>query len=198
MIITVARKPFKGSVCTNVSAHHCGGLNINSSRIRDGSETNEAPPEYIPNYENEVFGSGMGGGAWANTSGRWPANLIFQHLEGCVCKGTKKVKGIAGGSHSGVEHTHAVGAKLKRHGITRHNDSDGNETVANGSCESDCPIVILDAQSVIRKSGFAGQKSRAWGVGGEVTVGTWKAVGPVGYTDEGGVSRYFKVIKCMD
>ena len=80
MIITVARKPFKGSVCTNVSAHHCGGLNINSSRIRDGSETNEAPPEYIPNYENEVFGSGMGGGAWANTSGRWPANVLISHL----------------------------------------------------------------------------------------------------------------------
>jgi len=193
-VVHLARKPFKGTVALNVLTHGAGGLNINASRIRDGSETNEAPPEYIPNYENEVFGSGMGGGAWANTSGRWPANLIFQHLEGCVCKGTKKVKGIAGGSHSGVEHTHAVGAKLKRHGITRHNDSDGNETVANWVCVEGCPIPVLDNQSGIVPTGsWNRQKDGAHPFGNAAgsEYNNWKVVDE----PEGGASRFFKAVK---
>ena len=59
----------------------------------------------------------------------------------------------------------------------------------------------MDAQSGIQKSGVAGQKSRAWGAGGDVVLSSsedgigWKANGTEGYDDVGGASRFFKVFK---
>jgi hypothetical protein len=74
--IVLARKPLIGTIAANVLAHGTGGLNIDGCRICDGSETGEDKPQYNANYGNAVFGKGMGGGAWANTTGRWPANLL--------------------------------------------------------------------------------------------------------------------------
>lgn len=64
--ITMARKPAKVATL----------LNIDACRVRDGSETGGVRPEYVPNYGNAVYGEGLGGGAWENTEGRYPANLI--------------------------------------------------------------------------------------------------------------------------
>lgn len=74
--ITMARKPFKGSVTANVLAHGTGALNIDACRVKDGTETHGVKPAYVANNANDVYGAGMGGGDWENTQGRWPANLI--------------------------------------------------------------------------------------------------------------------------
>lgn len=74
--ITVARKPLVGTVAENVLKYGTGGINVDGCRVLDGSETWRDKPEYKPNYLNSVYGSGMGGGIWENTSGRWPANFI--------------------------------------------------------------------------------------------------------------------------
>lgn len=50
-------------------------LNIDECRI--GVGTGRPRPEYEPNRKNTVYGDGMGGGAWENTSGRWPANIVL-------------------------------------------------------------------------------------------------------------------------
>ena len=73
--IILARKPLDGTVANNVLAHGVGGLNIDACRV--GSGTGEPKPEYVANDKNQVYGSGMGGGAWANTSGRFPANVLL-------------------------------------------------------------------------------------------------------------------------
>jgi DNA modification methylase len=72
--ITVARKPFKGTVAANVLEYGTGALNIDGCRVGEGS--GKPPAEYVPNLRNAVFGKGMGGSAWDDSKGRWPANLI--------------------------------------------------------------------------------------------------------------------------
>lgn len=86
--ITVARKPLSGTVAETVLAHGTGALNIDGCRVRDGSETGGEKPVYAANHGNAVYGAGMGGGAWANTDGRWPANLIHD--------GGEEVTGLLG------------------------------------------------------------------------------------------------------
>ena len=73
--IILARKPLDGTVAANVLAHGVGGLNIDACRV--GSGTGEPKPEYVANDKNQVYGAGMGGGAWVNTSGRFPANVLL-------------------------------------------------------------------------------------------------------------------------
>jgi DNA modification methylase len=77
--VVVGRKPFRGTVAANVLAHGTGALNIDGCRI--GAGTGEPKPEYVPNNGNAVYGSGMGGGAWANTAGRWPANVVLDESQ---------------------------------------------------------------------------------------------------------------------
>lgn len=72
--ITVARKPFKGTVAANVLAHGTGAMNIDGCRV--------GPP--IPHQPGGLHrGSGSTVGSFTGTTefereahGRWPANLI--------------------------------------------------------------------------------------------------------------------------
>jgi DNA modification methylase len=75
--IILAMKPTDGTFAQNALTHGVSGLNVDGCRIQDGTETYGEKPEYAPNHGNAVFGKGMGGGAWENTNGRWPANVAF-------------------------------------------------------------------------------------------------------------------------
>lgn len=74
--IILARKPLDGTVAQTVLAHGCGAINVSACRVTDGTEVGGDRPPYEPNHGNDVYGEGMGGGAWSNTSGRWPANVV--------------------------------------------------------------------------------------------------------------------------
>ncbi|MFE0305530.1 DNA methyltransferase, partial [Bacillus altitudinis] len=77
--ITMARKPFKGSVTANVLAHGTGALNINACRI--GTEIrSRLEAGFVRNgrTDEEVFNSGYGRPkvVTGEVAGRWPANPI--------------------------------------------------------------------------------------------------------------------------
>jgi len=103
--IILARKPLRSTVAANVQAHGTGAINVDGCRVRDGSETGGPKPEYVANNRNAVFGRGMGGGAWSNTSGRWPANILLDEAAAAVLDSMAPSAGggfrIRGGSPDG-------------------------------------------------------------------------------------------------
>ena len=88
--ITVARKPFVGTVADNVMRYGTGALNVDGCRV--GTENTRR----VSNAGTNGAGWGMGVSAHLNGSdqGRWPANLIHD--------GSDEVVGLfpeAGGGH---------------------------------------------------------------------------------------------------
>lgn len=73
--ITVARKPFKGTVAQNVLEHGTGAINIDGCRVGvEGSRTNSSGASVL----HVGISSGMTRGTETTIRdcGRWPANLI--------------------------------------------------------------------------------------------------------------------------
>jgi site-specific DNA-methyltransferase (adenine-specific) len=71
--ITVARKPFTGTVAANVLAHGTGAINVDGCRV--GTD------EKLGRINNQAatwgtYGGGPNRAALGEVSGRWPANLI--------------------------------------------------------------------------------------------------------------------------
>lgn len=186
--VVVARKPLVGTVAANVIEYGTGGLNIDGCRIGTSGGT-ESVGE--PNHLNEVYGHGMGGlSAVEANKGRWPANIILSHSEGCVEVGERQVKSNSQskdrpGTNSpiyrpGQEHE-MVGAG---HGV------DGVETIPTYRCVDGCPVAELDRQSGLvpgahPQKRFSSTRS-IFGAGGGFDVP---------YEDTGGASRFFYVPK---
>jgi len=93
-----------------------------------------------------------------------------------------------------VAQTHEVGAKLKRHRIARHNDPEGNETVADWVCVEDCPIKTLDEQSIAGGMHSAGSSRKASRSAGKTGMFPMDGDGHR-FGDTGGASRFFKQVK---
>ena len=160
LVVHVIRKPLsEGSVASNVLKWGAGAIHINASRIE-----------------------GVQGGS----EGRWPANLLLQHLPGCVCEGTTRVAAQRGGG--GVKHPGNKGTAQGVYGgyvgkeypdvitkgdadVITKGDADGMETVQKWACVEGCPVADLDGQS------------------GAVTGSFRASLNP------GGASRYFKQIQ---
>ena len=70
--IVLARKPLAGTVAANVSTYGTGALNIDANRDRRGHRQAAAALRPEPSQPRYI-GRGLGGGAWENTYGRWPA-----------------------------------------------------------------------------------------------------------------------------
>ena len=94
--ITLARKPISQSVAKNVLEYGCGGLNIDASRIRTsdtlsiGSNNRESASVNF-GMKNDLEAQGQ------HEGGRFPANLILQHLDGepgCPVKALDDQSGI--------------------------------------------------------------------------------------------------------
>ena len=156
--IHVLRKPCSRSaptVAANVLRHGTGGLNINTTRIAHSN------PSDLDSHRKMVEAIKSRGGhmahSWKNssdlsgandvsTAGRWPANLIFQHLDGCVQDGVKKV----GSGNVKVSGTRTL-RENPVYGVpnTTRNapDNYGTETVTAWVCVQGCPVAALDAQN---------------------------------------------------
>jgi len=157
IVITVARKPLsEGTVAANTLSLGTGALNIDATRVAGG----------VPSVTGQGFRTGKYGGQigqgettlsgvpWAPaTGGRWPANLILEHLAGCTCVGTKRVwanQSRAVGSGVGHENTPnkgifqaGLGGKVK----AATADADGMETVADWRCVDGCPVAEIDREA---------------------------------------------------
>lgn len=83
MIITIGRKPFKGSLIDNVRGDGCGGLNIKDTRIgTEGGRTNKG------GYQDTFVGGKVdyttsGVETDLTPKGRWAANVVISE---CVVK----------------------------------------------------------------------------------------------------------------
>lgn len=74
--ITVARKPFKGTVADNVLERGTGAINIDGCRV--GTEGGTAKGSKPQGAGNGIYGAGLHGAREIKQlhAGRWPANLI--------------------------------------------------------------------------------------------------------------------------
>ena len=78
-IITLLRKPFKGTVATNTLTYGCGGLNIDASRVAGnpwkwGTQTDLRGGGYGTKRPSDghIINKNVQGGF----NGRWAANLL--------------------------------------------------------------------------------------------------------------------------
>ena len=152
IVITVARKPLNGTVANNALKYGTGGINIDACRVgmnrpptdtrtfkawrRAEGRTDLQEPK--PDLRTNV--------------GRFPANLILQHLDGCKCTGMKEVKTDSptpdriGLSRDGNFTLGIYGAKGSK--ITSgYASAEGKETVPAWDCLPGCPVADLDKQS---------------------------------------------------
>lgn len=86
MIITLLRKPLDGSVAENALQHGCGAINIDATRVGTEVMTSIAMGSLGVMHDD----------AWKSkpidpveSTGRWPANFILTHLEGCESQDEK-------------------------------------------------------------------------------------------------------------
>jgi hypothetical protein len=190
MIITLLRKPLEGSVAENTLQHGCGAINIDATRVTTTDNLNGGA--YAENPTER-------GGEYEQPSGRWPANFMLTHLDGCELKGTKKVK--EGKNNSDLGGTdRKVG--LYKDGLKKRAEDhyQGEETVADWDCAEGCPIKILDEQSGISKStgGRIGNKQGIYSNQGGGGWSTDHTKGDAGFGDTGGASRFFMQFKKGD
>ena len=108
-----------------------------------GWENRNSPEHYTAPREGEL-------------AGRYPPNLLLSHAAGCVCEGTRRVRGDArtgGGERpSGFGNVGAASGN----GVPcapGHADPDGTESVEAWACVEGCPVAELDRQSGVRTSG---------------------------------------------
>jgi DNA modification methylase len=114
--ITVARKPFKGTVAGNVLEHGTGALNIDGCRV--GTESPE--PRNAP--KKIIRGGRFHSGAEAKkemshynpTKGRWPANLIHDGSEEVVGLFPETKSGGGNGARSACPNTYMSGDNYAR------------------------------------------------------------------------------------
>lgn len=189
------------TVALNSLQYGTGGINIDSSRIHTTEQMSFSKAAPFTSSEGEQ------GRTWNPTStpgmdreqhsgGRWPANLVLQHLTGCCQTGVKTVKGTGHYPSSRPKGSDLAGA-------TGHSGQDGlpethltRERVANWVCVEGCPVNALDSQSGILASGrvlshyrrnSGRQPSKGGYEGGLVTD-----IPLTGHDGSGGASRFFK------
>ena len=108
--ITVARKPFPGTVAANVLEHGTGAINVDGCRVEAPLGRPLIQPNHCPGF-GDVGKSGGSKNAGATTEGRWPANLIHDGSDEVVglfpaearssCGGGKDQKPPDGNVYSG-------------------------------------------------------------------------------------------------
>jgi site-specific DNA-methyltransferase (adenine-specific) len=211
--IVLARKPLeKGlSIAENILKWGVGGINIDATRIgfKDDADYKESTQKNQhadfgtkPLTNNTVYGDySMVQPTNYAPEGRFPANIILTHHDDCECKGTKKVK-PSNGSGKASEKGGGFSKGMFGDGTSDNigggfTDADGNETVENWDCHEDCPIRILDEQSLSMGMHSAGNK-RQKNVISQYDSSSYHA--PIErqmnrFGDKGGASRFFYVAK---
>lgn len=196
--IVVARKPLAGTVAVNVLAHGTGALNIDGSRVSITNETdaadfanNHAVGERLPDdYDGAKTGCLEGGwkyqvGKKETPPGRWPANTLLTHAPDCAQVGTRADNIQVNVAFTAAQQSENWGTKRP---VT--------ETVQSQSpvfqCVPGCPVLALDQQTGVLKSGLMKAGTKTQGYTGP-SMGEFKpgVVQSDTYADAGGASRFF-------
>jgi hypothetical protein len=203
-VIHILRKPCsEGTVAANVLRHGTGALNVDATRI--GTTDNLNGGAYAKNAserhdkaENWRYKRGDRGGLaetpFTQPTGRWPANLVLQHLDGCVQDGVREVR--SNGHYPARRpsgSTVTSGHKGQEGLVEAHTDG---ESVAAWACEEGCPVAALDAQSGTLTSGTRSPShARTAPRPRRIVYGEYKGTQAREFLgDTGGASRFFKQV----
>lgn len=206
IVVSVSRRPLvAGSVAANVLEHGTGAMNIDGCRIAHGADVDlsEVHRQHAQGGHTAVKGAFDAEALVGKEiqmykpGGRWPSNLILQHLPGCTKAGTTQVRakqltagrrtvkwGVGEGDSS---YEKGTGAKFAT--------EDGTEPQPVWECAAGCPVPDIDDQSGVSKSsgGRAYQNTNDMYSGGWAHKGTGVPIDP-GFGDVGGASRYYKQV----
>jgi len=181
------RNPVKGSIKNNPFG--LGNLNIDACRIPT-TETIEGRERSKPIHGG---GQSLGNDYQQHKQGRWPANVVLSHSEDCKGVGLKEIKGAK--------------PKQERQPIDDQNNygngrksglgGKGNEVVGIWDCSPDCPVRMLDAQSLANGMHPAGgRSSKVINTNANcVAYNMSGAVDMFRFGDKGGASRFFYCAK---
>lgn len=199
-IITLLRKPLEGSVADNTLKHGCGGINIDATRVGTEVMTSIAMGSLGVMHDDGWKSKPIDP---VESIGRWPANFILTHQEGCELKGTKKIEGNRkdsrpegdGGREDKSEWRFRPTSATKR----GYSDDAGKETIADWACVEGCPVREMDQQSGHLKSTTRKPTGNPIYPTSNTSV-TWNANNVMdttqrGFNDQGGASRFFMQFK---
>jgi hypothetical protein len=193
-VIHLLRKPCsEGTVAANVLRWGTGALNIDGTRVAHdtGVDMDAVQRQQATGGNSSVkgaFGAEALVGkeiAMYKPGGRWPANLVLQHLPECEQTGTREEAGYSVNRFTDGAKPFGGGA-----GHPYESVSVPPSTVAVWACAEGCPVAALDMQS----GGSTSSMLSTRGAGGQ--HGAYSPIGTQGvfpsYGDTGGASRYFK------
>ena len=201
--IILVRKPIsEGNIAKNVLKWGTGGINVGATRIgyQSDADRESVTPQGIPTSKafNIASKPDVGnaeervGFVRPELSGRWPANILFEHGEGCRVVSRRQVPSSASGeSLPSPTHNRRMDSKLTQ-GTTRYGDEEGMEEVEDWECEEGCPVKLLDEQS--GESASAKRQTKgSLSNPNEQYQGHFsgQAEVSIGYSDKGGASRFF-------
>ena len=196
IVVTLARKPLAGTVATTASKYGTGGINIDACRISAGDE------KIGDGSKSLVAWRRMNGRtdlpvkppvAREPGVGRWPANLLLQHLDGCQKTGTVEVPGYV--INRWDDGAKPFGGGAGHEFTTSHIPS---QLMDVWDCQPGCPVAELDRQSGVipgcrRDEDFHSESLHTEG---------WGSIqqhrGPRGYADTGGAARYFHQVQAEE
>jgi DNA modification methylase len=192
--ILLARKP--GSSVLQIDGCRVG---FDGERVQTTWPNRTTPNSPHPMGSNAVLRE------YDASKGRWPANLVLTHGEGCQPVGVRKIRGT---NPPGLpcrddprgRQSASLGRIEMNGGGQRYADPDGTEAMEAWECEPDCPVLLLDQQSGDRPTGKGAGRSFE---GGNGTHPGWKRPGTAayektpdaGYGDTGGASRFYYTAK---
>jgi hypothetical protein len=202
--VHVLRKPLDSTTVDAILTSGVGGLNVNACRV---AGTPRPPGTVSTGVTPTGGGQSLVGSSrdrqieyCANLpSGRWPANLIFSHQEGCFQDGTRQVTTGVAVRHNGAQGGFVYGSMGDKPVGTpdmSYSDENGKETIPAWSCAPGCPVAALDQQSG-HLLGRGNKTSLGHGPGGVQGVTGWGAgrqdePSRPELNDSGGASRFFK------
>ena len=206
--IVLARKPLENglSIAENVLKWGTGGINIDGTRVGTNDDLAKNYTS-IRKSDNEMGERGYKMGFRQNkdsianatqstTLGRFPANLILTHHPECECIGVKKVGSGKEGGYNYEGNVYNVEGFVPNNSPTA-NSNYGEETIEDWNCHEDCPIKIMDEQSLKMGMHSAGSK-RDKEVTSQYNNSSFHAPDTRQmnrFGDEGGASRFFYCAK---
>jgi site-specific DNA-methyltransferase (adenine-specific) len=131
--IVLARKPLIGTVATNVIIHGTGALNIDGSRIGNG--TGETKTVNYPDIRGNNFNNANGSVEYTVTDqGRWPANFIHDGLDEDWAKFFYCAKASKKDRNEGLDDFAGKEVGTKGNGLARTCASCGASTLQGCEC----------------------------------------------------------------
>ena len=197
--IVLAQKPRKGTYANNCLTYGVGGLNIDECRVGYESTPNAATnPLYRKEngYKTPAKGQESNGAVSftssnndAKTEGRFPANLILSHSEGCVKVGEGKEDVIGGNKgKSGFAAGYESGDFTKE-----------EKSYDVYDCDDDCAVRLLNEQSGTTKSSKRSPKhNKKTEHTNTYTPNRSDYRDDNTYSDSGGAGRFFKTTEAPE